>query len=395
MSSYLAGLLFLDVMTCKKVEQECLQELVQIQNRLLGLQIQQEAQTARINRKQMTRDGMRERAAQYVADRRQGVHNIQPGGAAPKTGTANQNKPAPVLNLRASVSVKAVYAGNRSKDKQLKQNKEAAVVWRSSAKQEVSLRAKKQEDLQEQVWQAFLKRIQRLKESKNPTICRCAEELEEEQKQCLPMGRKTFLQAQGSRLAELEEQEKLFCKKQAEKQEQIARYRALCKLLEQQPDPVILADDDMCRRQTEEMWKQYSQRRQHIYMIQTLQEVFARHSIPIQIAQEDAPEVVALCPLGRNAHLVVTYHGSGAFEMEVEGICAAQEPTEDEKREVLEQAVAFCKRYPEIERDLVARGVHLTDRISRDAEKLLFCSNAEPEQNRFDTVAAHQVYQEG
>ena len=212
MSSYLAGLLFLDVMTCKKVEQECLQELVQIQNRLLGLQIQQEAQTACINRKQRTRDGMRERAAQYVADRRQVMHNIQPGGAAPKIGTANQNKPAPVLNLRASVSVKAVYAGNRSKDKQLKQNKEAAVVWRSSAKQEVSLRAKKQEDLQEQVWQAFFKRIQRLKESKSPTICRCAEELEEEQKQCVPMGRKTFLQVQGSRLAELEEQEKLFCK---------------------------------------------------------------------------------------------------------------------------------------------------------------------------------------
>lgn len=395
MSSYLAGLLFLDVMTCKKVEQECLQELVQIQDRLLGLQMQQEAQTARINRKQMARDGMRERAAQYVADRRQVVHSVQTGGTAPKTGTANQNKPAPGTNLRADVSIKSVHAGNLPKDKQLKQNKKTAVVWRNAAKQEVSLRAKKQEDLQEQVWQAFLKRIQRLKESKNPTIYRCAEELEKEQKQCVPMERKTFLQAQGSRLAELEEQEKIFCKKQTEKQEQIARYRALCKLLEQQPDPMILADDDRCRRQTEEMWKQFSQCRQHIYMVQTLREVFARHGIPVQITQEDRPEAVTVCPLGRNAHLVVTYHGSGAFEMEVEGICAAQEPTEDEKREVLEQAVAFCKRYPEIERDLVARGVHLTDRISKDAEQLRFCSNAEPEQNRFDAAAAHQVYQEG
>ena len=395
MSSYLAGLLFLDVMACKKVEQACLQELVQIQDKLLELQMHQETQTARINRNQMTRDGMREQAAQYVADRRQAVRGLQPGGAAPKTETANQNKPAPEPILSASVAVKAMHAGNRPRGKPLKQTKEAAVVWKNAAKQEVSLRAKKQEDLQEQAWQAVLKRIQRLKQSENPAISRCAQELEEEQKQCIPMGRKTFLQAQGSRLAELEEQEKIFCKKQAEKQGQMARYRALCKLLEQQPDPVILADDEMCRRQTEEMWKQFSQRRQHMYMVQTLQEVFARHGIPVQIAQEDRPEAVTVCPLGRNAHLVVTCHSSGAFEMEVEGICAAQEPTEDEKREVLEQAVAFCKRYPEMERDLVARGVHLTDCISRDAEQLHFCSSAEPEQNRLDTAAAHQAYQEG
>lgn len=392
MSSYLAGLLFLDVMACKKVEQECLQELVQIQGRLLDLQMQQEAQAAHINRKQMARDEMRERAAQCVADRRQTLRSVQPGGAAPKTGMTNQKKLAQTPKLRTKGSVEAM---NSPKNKLLKKDKEAVVLWDNAVKQEVSLRAKKQEDLQEQAWQAFFKRIQRLKKSKNPTICRCAEQLEEEQKQCIPMGRKTFLQAQGSRLADLEEQEKIFCKKQAERQEQIARYRALCKLLEQQPDPVILADDDVCRRQTEEMWKQFSQHRQHIYMVQTLQEVFTRYGIPLQTAQEDGLEAVTLCPLGRNAHLVVTCHGSGAFEMEVEGVCAAQEPTEDEKREVLEQTVAFCKRYPEIERDLVARGVHLTDRISREAESLRFCSNAEPEQNRFDTDLAHQVYQEG
>lgn len=391
MSSYLAGLLFLDVMACKKVEQECLRELIRIQDRLLDLQMQQEEQTARIDLKQQARDRMREQAARYVADRRQTLYRSQPGEATSKTRVVNQRALAPSPVRRVKGSTAAVDAERYPESEK---TKDTAATRRDTAIPEVSLKVKKQEDLQQQEWQTFSSRVQRLQESKDPAIRRCADQLEQERKRCVPMGRKIFLQAQGQRIAALEEKEKIFCKKQADQREQILRYRALCKLLEQQPDPVVLADVDLCRRQAEEMWKQFSQCRQHTFMVQQLREVFAAHGIPVQAAQEYDYDAVSLCPLGQNAHLVVTHHSGGAFEMEVEGVCAGQEPTDDEMLEVLEQAVAFCRLYPKIEKDLAERGIHLVNHISREPKNLRFQSSTELAQDRFDTAEARQRQEE-
>lgn len=338
MSSYLAGRFYLELQRQQQIEQQCQQMLAQVEQSIADAREAQQTAQESLARQQAQTSMAWEQSrmqAQELARQRQEHQARQDVQQAPAPQAA-------VLQAEAFPE-------------------QAAALRRARARNVVSLRVE-DADARESEWEAFLAGVLELQAGTDPELQSEAEELMRRAKSCAPLFRSAFLQENGARLRELQARQQQYSGAQLQSERTALRYEALCHVLQQQAEPAVLQDRALCEAQLQRMMRQLVQQQSRQYITQTLIRVFARHGMALQPdGVQTAEEEKMAYQVTPNTVLAVKKRSGGAFEMEIQGIARSGTPSTEERRSAAEQAVHFCRAYPQIQAELAREGVLVAD----------------------------------
>ena len=353
MSSYLAGRFYLELQQQKQIEQQCQQMLAQVEQSIAAARNAQQAAREELARRQnqtSTAWAQGSQQAQELARQRQEYQEQQfvqeasaPEAAAPQAEAFPEQSAAP---------------------------------RQARARNVVSLRVENT-DARENEWEAFLAGVLELQTSGDPELQSAAEDLLRRTKSCAPLFRSAFLQENGARLLELQARQQKHSGAQLQQEQNALRYEALCRLLQLQAEPEILQDPARCEAQLQRMTRLLVQQQGQQYITQTLVRVFARHGMTLQAGSVQTAEAESMSyQVTPNTVLAVKKRPGGAFEMELHGITQNSTPSTEERRSAAEQAVHFCRVYPQIQEELAREGVLVADLYDEAPaeENIIFCS---------------------
>lgn len=366
MSSYLAGRFYLELQKQKQIEQQCQQMLAQVEQSIAAARNAQQAAREELARRQnqtSTAWAQGSQQAQELARQRQEYQEQQfvqevsaPEAAAPQAEAFPEQSAAPRQARACNV---------------------------------VSLRVESADD-RENEWEAFLAGVLELQTSGDPELQSAAEDLLRRTKSCAPLFRSAFLQENEARLRELQARQQKHSGAQLQQEKNARRYEALCRLLQQQAEPEILQDPARCEAQLQRMMRLLVQQQGQQYITQTLARVFARHGMTLQASSVQTAETESMSyQVAPNTVLAVKKRPGGAFEMELHGITRNSTPSTEERRSAAEQAVHFCRVYPQIQEELAREGVLVADLYDEaPAEENIIFSSGTAAQNSVATQTA-------
>lgn len=367
MSSYLAGRFYLELQQQKQIEQQCRQLLEQVEQSIAAARnARQAAQEDLMRRQNQTSTAWAQgsRSAQALARQRQEYQEQQsvqeaaaPEAAAPQTEAFPEQATAP---------------------------------RRARVRSVVSLRVENA-DVREDAWEAFLSGVLELQTSGDPELQSAAEELLHRSKSCAPLLRGAFLQENGARLRELQARQQKHSSVQLQQEQNALRYEALCRLLQLQAEPELLQAPARCEAQLQRLQRQLILQQGQQYITQTLTRVFARHGIALQPGSVQTAQAESVSyQVTPNTVLAVKKSPGGAFEMELHGIARSSTPSTEERRSAAEQAVHFCRVYPQIQQELAREGVLVADLYDEapTEENIVFCSGTAAQSSAAGQTAA-------
>lgn len=211
-------------------------------------------------------------------------------------------------------------------------------------------------------WQTFVQRLQTLcleqetlGESRAGEILAEAEKTEPGQRNLFLLKHQAEVEALERSCAGLQEA----CRMRQEQKRQLQdRYLALCMLCQVSPTlPDDTAETEL-ERECSVLLAQYQNEKECQYVTNTFSEVLESFGIDFESMQTDANGQMQMqYHISAQAALQITRSDAGAFEMQFTGMTEGEQPSLDEKRQVVEQAHSFCKRLPEIAAALRERGI--------------------------------------
>lgn len=353
MSSYLAGRFYLELQQQKQIEQQCQQLLEQVEQSIVASRNARQAAQEELTRRQSqtsTAWAQGRQQAQELARQRQEYQEQQ----------SVQEAPAP----EAAAPQAEAFP------------EQSAAPRQARTRNVVSLRVENN-DTQENEWEAFLAGVLELQTSGDPELQSAAEELLHRSKSCAPLFHGAFLQENGARLRELQARQQKHSSVQLQQEQSVLRYEALCRLLQLQAEPEVLQDPARCEAQLQRLLQQLIRQQGQQYITQTLTRVFARHGITLQAGSVQTAQAESVSyQVTPNTVLAVKKSPGGAFEMELHGITRNSTPSTEERRSAAEQAVHFCRVYPQIQEELAREGVLVADLYDEapSEENIVFCS---------------------
>lgn len=353
MSSYLAGRFYLELQKQKQIEQQCQQMLAQVEQSIAAAR----------NAQQVAREELARRQNQTSTAWAQGSQQARE--------LARQRQ-----EYQEQQFVQEVSAPEAATPQAEAFPEQAAEPRQARACNVVSLRVESADD-RENEWEAFLAGVLELQTSGDPELQSVAEDLLRRTKSCAPLFRSAFLQENEARLRELQARQQKHSGAQLQQEQNAHRYEALCRLLQQQAEPEILQDPARCEAQLQRMMRLLVQQQGQQYITQTLARVFARHGMTLQASSVQTAETESMSyQVAPNTVLAVKKRSGGAFEMELHGITRNSTPSTEERRSAVEQAVHFCRVYPQIQEELAREGVLVADLYDEAPaeENIVFCS---------------------
>lgn len=352
MSSYLAGRFYLELQKQKQIEQQCQQMLAQVEQSIAAAR----------NAQQVAREELARRQNQTSTAWAQGSQQAREL-ARQRQEYQEQQFVQEVSALEAAAPQAEAFP------------EQAAAPRQARACNVVSLRVESADD-RENEWEAFLAGVLELQTSGDPEL-QSAADLLRRTKSCAPLFRSAFLQENEARLRELQARQQKHSGAQLQQEQNAHRYEALCRLLQQQAEPEILQDPARCEAQLQRMMRLLVQQQGQQYITQTLARVFARHGMTLQASSVQTAETESMSyQVAPNTVLAVKKRSGGAFEMELHGITRNSTPSTEERRSAVEQAVHFCRVYPQIQEELAREGVLVADLYDEAPaeENIVFCS---------------------
>jgi len=140
-------------------------------------------------------------------------------------------------------------------------------------------------------------------------------------------------------------------KQKSDRKKTVTRYRAICGLLNMEPDEELLADPANLTKLTKAyqgLKRELLERKKRDYISQALYDVMSRHGIEYADAGDQNELYFGM----ENAELAVSGTDSDYLTMEITGQFDGNSATENDRRKSTAAARKFCSMLPDIEKEL-------------------------------------------
>lgn len=211
-------------------------------------------------------------------------------------------------------------------------------------------------------WNRFVQRLQALSAGQQPLGDTRSQELLEKAQQLPASHRNRFIlqnettvRQMERELAEMETLQDTGAEWHSHLWDQ---YLALCMLCDVQPALTEDASEIQLEHENETLFARYQTEKERQYVTNTFSQVLDSFGITFEAMETDGfGQLQMKYHISEQAQLQITRSDAGAFEMQFSGTSADEVASTDEKRQVVEQAHAFCQKLPQVAKALQERGI--------------------------------------